>query len=131
MKITIKTGIVLLIIVALVVPTLFIVLNQGSGGNITGMMTQQKIQQAYAFARASPEKLDDVPCFCGCMQHIHDGRLHKRGLLDCFMKNDGSYEPHASQCDMCINDALEVQSLSSQGLSKDQIKARISSKYVR
>ncbi|MEW6295238.1 MAG: PCYCGC motif-containing (lipo)protein [Candidatus Diapherotrites archaeon] len=91
----------------------------------------QKIQEAYTFAKNSGEKLDGVPCFCGCMQHMHNGRIHSRGLLDCFMEEDNkTFEDHASNCDMCINDALEVKTLSAQGLSKDAIKQKISSKYI-
>src|SRR3989339_1197174 len=65
--------------------------------------------EAYTFAFESSEDLNGVNCYCGCMQHQHDGRLHSRGLLDCFTKPDGSFDRHASQCDMCINDALQVK----------------------
>lgn len=72
-------------------------------------MTDQKIKTAYIYAVTNSEDLDGIPCYCGCMQHPHGGRIHERGLLDCFMKADGSFDRHASECDMCINDALKVQ----------------------
>ncbi len=85
-------------------------------GNITGdivlppyAMASAKIKEAYIFAASNPEALDGVECGCGCMQNPHGGRIHSRGLLDCFMENDGSFEMHGSQCDMCINDALAVK----------------------
>jgi hypothetical protein len=89
------------------------------------------IAEAYQFAVDNPEALNGINCYCGCMQHLHDGRLHKRGLLDCFMKEDGSFEQHASDCDMCIKDALKVKSLTAQGIPKEQINAQISAQYVR
>lgn len=92
-------------------------------------MGSSKVSEAYAFASLEPEKLDGINCACGCMQHVHDGRLHKRGLLDCFMKEDGSYEQHASNCDMCINDALEAKQMFAQGMGKEEVKAKIYSKY--
>lgn len=87
-----------------------------------------KIKEAYEFAVSNPEALDGVNCYCGCMHHPHDGRIHKRGLLDCF-KNGNAFDNHASQCDMCINDALEVKGMFEQGLPKEEIKKRIDSKY--
>ncbi len=89
------------------------------------------IQEAYQFAVDNPEALNGVNCYCGCMQHPHDGRIHSRGLLDCFMKPDGSFEQHAANCDMCIRDALTVKSLTEQGLSKEQINTRIAAQYMR
>ncbi len=71
----------------------------------------QDIKSAYIYAVTHPEDLDGVPCKCGCMQYSHEGRVHKRGLLDCFMKGDGSFDHHASECDMCISDALKTQKI--------------------
>ncbi len=93
--------------------------------------TSPLIEQAYKFAFSNPDALNGVKCYCGCMQHLHDGRIHKRGLLDCFMKEDGSAEKHASQCDMCIKDALQVKQMTEQGINKDAIKQTIDAKYVK
>ncbi len=87
------------------------------------------IKEAYTFAMDNPEQLNGVNCYCGCMQHVHDGRIHRRGLLDCFMKEDGSFDRHASTCDMCIKDALEVKQMAAEGKSKSEIKSAIDSKY--
>lgn len=91
--------------------------------------THPKIQEAYEFALAYPEALTGVNCYCGCMQHQHSGRIHSRGLIDCYLKEDGSFEEHASQCDMCINDALEVKEMFMSGASHEEIKAAIDAKY--
>jgi len=108
----------------------FILIKSGNEGMPGFAVKNSRVQEAYLFATNFSEQLDGVNCFCGCMQHLHDGRIHKRGLLDCFMKENGDYEQHASNCDMCINDALEVKKYSQQGLSKDEIKEKIYSKYI-
>lgn len=91
--------------------------------------TMPKIEEAYRFAVDNPEALNGVNCYCGCMHHLHDGRIHKRGLLDCYMKEDGSFDRHASNCDMCINDALDVKKWTEEGVSKEEIKMRIDNRY--
>src|SRR3989338_7906342 len=102
-----------------------------SANNLPSFATAAPIvEEAYKFAFSNPEALNGVKCYCGCMQHLHDGRIHKRGLLDCFMKEDGSAEKHASQCDMCIKDALQVKQMTENGVDKETIKATIDSKYV-
>jgi len=89
------------------------------------------VKQAYEFAFKNPDALDGVNCHCGCMENVHNGRVHKRGLRDCFMTEDGGFEQHASQCDMCIQDTLEVKSMIQSGIAKEQIKQTIDSKYIR
>ncbi|MBI2583355.1 MAG: hypothetical protein HYW25_01690 [Candidatus Aenigmarchaeota archaeon] len=91
--------------------------------------SQPMTKEAYMFAVENPEQLNGINCYCGCMQHSHSGRIHSRGLLDCFMKEDGSFEKHASECDMCLNDALAVKQMSLDGVQKDEIKAAIDDKY--
>ncbi|MEM4318535.1 MAG: PCYCGC motif-containing (lipo)protein [Candidatus Pacearchaeota archaeon] len=88
-----------------------------------------KIREAYQFAATNPSDLEGIPCSCGCMQHLHDGRIHRRGLLDCFMREDGNFERHGSQCEMCINAVLDVKEWKEQGFSYDEIKAKIIKKY--
>ncbi len=88
----------------------------------------EKIKEAYLFAKNSPDALDGVNCFCGCMQHLHSGRIHSKGIHDCFRNGDG-FEMHGSQCDMCVNTALDVKTMSSQGKTKDEIKLFINEKY--
>ncbi|MBI2579137.1 MAG: hypothetical protein HYW26_05475 [Candidatus Aenigmarchaeota archaeon] len=88
------------------------------------------IKEAYMFSVDSPEALDGVNCYCGCMHHPHDGRIHARGLLDCFRTADGGFDRHASECDMCIKDALEVKQMTQQGKSRDEIRSYIDGKYA-
>ena len=92
-------------------------------------MGHPAVKEAYLFATGSPDSLDGVPCYCGCMQHAHNGRLHSRGLLDCY-KNGDSYERHASECEMCIMDTLAVKKMGVEGQSKEEMIRAINAKYA-
>jgi len=87
------------------------------------------IKSAYTFAVENPKSLNGVNCYCGCMQHVHDGRLHSRGLLDCFKNPNGNFDQHASQCDMCIKDALKAKQMEQEGKSKEEINDVIGAQY--
>jgi hypothetical protein len=89
-----------------------------------------RIKEAYKYARDNATELNGEPCYCGCMQMAHNGRLHKRGLLDCFIKEDGTYEVHGSTCEMCVNDTLLVKNLVAQGKTHDEIKAVIDKEHA-
>ena len=89
-----------------------------------------RVKEAYLFAESNPSALDGVNCHCGCMRTVHEGRIHKRGLIDCFKKEDGSFDQHGSQCVMCVNDALNVKSLIAANKTKDQIKSIIDNQYI-
>lgn len=87
----------------------------------------KNVKGAYLFATENPGALDGVNCHCGCMNSIHNGRIHSRGLLDCFRNGDG-YDAHGAQCGMCVYDALEVKKLTSEGKTKEEIKSIIDEK---
>ncbi len=87
------------------------------------------ITEAYVFATEHPEALYGVECHCGCMQTPRHGRVHTRGLIDCYFKEDGTYDYHAWDCPRCIEDTLEVKNLSEKGMSKDAINQTLVAKY--
>ncbi len=129
-----KTIGILLVLILIALPVtaltfsgLFI--EQGSQNLPAYATSNPAVKEAYLFAVDNPEALDGVNCYCGCMQHPHGGRIHARGLLDCFMRDGGGFDEHASQCDMCIKDALEVKSMLNSGSTKEQIIKAIDSKY--
>lgn len=107
-----------------------------SGKTVNGIklpkyaMSSPQIEEAYLFAKENPNALDSINCYCSCMQMEHNGRTHKRGLLDCFFKENGDFEEHASQCNMCVTDALLVKNLTLQGKTKEEIKVVIDAKYT-
>src|SRR3989338_2942368 len=88
------------------------------------------IKEAYTFAQENEGDLEGVNCYCGCMMHVHEGRIHSRGLADCFRTPEGGWERHGSDCSMCINDALSVKEMAAEGKSKEEIKSFIDAKYA-
>ena len=91
--------------------------------------TSDDITEAYLFATEHPDVLNGVECHCSCMESPHNGRFHTRGLIDCYFKEDGTYDAHASVCARCIADTLEVKSLFEKGMSKDAINRTLEAKY--
>ncbi len=92
-------------------------------------LINDNIKEAYLFATENPSALDGVKCHCGCMKAMHNGRIHVRGLLDCFKKENEDFDSHAAGCAMCINDALEVKRMLDQNKTKEEIKNIIDRKY--
>jgi hypothetical protein len=123
------------IIVALVAVTAIIFLPHGTSStpDATGLpkyaLASDRIKEAYLYARDNQDALDGVKCYCSCMQMTHDGRIHKRGLADCFMKENGDYDSHGANCKRCVDDTLQVKSLYAEGKTKDEIKAVIDAKH--
>ncbi|MBI3190157.1 hypothetical protein HYZ41_00480 [archaeon] len=123
--------ILLIAIVAVIASVVVLSFNTEKGSLPRYASVHPLIRDAYTFAYGNQDKLDGVNCYCGCMQRPHNGRIHRRGLLDCFMNMDGDFDRHASECDMCINDALEAKKLGEEGKTKNEIKMYIDSKYTR
>ncbi|MEK6854711.1 MAG: PCYCGC motif-containing (lipo)protein [Nanoarchaeota archaeon] len=98
--------------------------------------TKPSIKEAYSFAKLNPNSLAGLPCNCGCMLDAsnHGGRLHSRGLLDCFMQGDvnngGQWDSHASECGLCYEDALYAKKLYGEGKTKEDIKSALEAKYA-
>ncbi len=121
------------LILTLLVSTTFLVFGNFSkknGGLPAYASINGEIQEAYLFATENPEALNGVNCHCGCMKMVHDGRIHKRGLLDCFKKENGDYDSHAANCAMCITDTLKVKQLLQEGKTKEEIILAIDNKYL-
>ncbi len=59
--------------------------------------------KAYKFATEHPEVLEQIPCYCNC------GMMGHRFIRDCFIHDDGSYEEHASFCDICVGETIKAQ----------------------
>jgi len=95
--------------------------------------TQREVYQAVAgifvFAAEHPEVLSYVPCFCGC-----DHMGHK-GNDDCFVRSRAAngdvvaWEPHGSECQVCLDVAKQSMQMYSSGASISQIRTAIESKH--
>ena len=99
--------------------------------------TKPGIKEAYSFAKLESHMLTGLPCNCGCMTDAagHGGRLHFRGLIDCFMQGDvnngGKWDSHASECGLCYEDALYAKKLYGEDKTKEDIKEAFEAKYAK
>ena len=81
--------------------------------------------QAYRAALAQPVLLASLACYCGCarLQTPH------ASLLECFVRPNGAFEPHASGCAVCQDEAIDARRLAAQSLPADQIRREIDARY--
>ena len=90
----------------------------------------QVVAQVFQFAAEHPEVLSYVPCFCGC-----DHMGHK-GNDDCFVKSRApngdvvAWEPHGTECQVCIDVGQQSMQMYSSGASVAQIRAAVEKKFA-
>lgn len=88
------------------------------------------VAQVFQFAAEHPEVLSYIPCFCGC-----DHMGHK-GNTDCFVKSRAAngdvvqWEPHGTECQVCIDVGQQAMQMYSSGASVRQIRAAVEQKYA-
>jgi hypothetical protein len=75
---------------------------------------------AYQAAKEIPEILNQLPCFCGCMQNFG----HKNNLY-CFRDN------HGVECAMCQDIALDAMQMHKNGLTLERIREHVQTKFGR
>lgn len=99
--------------------------------------TNLKVKEAYEFAKTNGSMLEGLPCNCGCMSNAeaHGGRMHSRGLIDCFMQGNinegGKWDSHASECGLCYEDALLAKEEYEKGKTKQEIENLLKEKYAK
>ena len=89
-----------------------------------------QVQQAYQFAAANPEVMQQVPCYCGCgdMGHTSNYACYVGG------KNaDGTliFDTHALGCSICVDITTDTMRLLKEGKSIPEIKAYIDQIYAQ
>jgi len=77
----------------------------------------------YQAAASHTEELDWIPCYCGCASEQH------RSLRDCFYKPDGSYNDHASNCHICVEESTDLAKGLEGGKSLKDMRTAIDSKF--
>lgn len=76
-------------------------------------------QQAYVVARAIPQTLAQLPCYCHC-----DRGMGHKSLHSCFE------DDHASHCAVCVDEALLAYRLQKEEkLTPEQVRQKIIEKY--
>ncbi|CAG1004836.1 MAG: hypothetical protein OIN86_00415 [Candidatus Methanoperedens sp.] len=89
-----------------------------------------RVAEAYIFAAQNQDKVMYLSCYCGCADMQHSDKLisHK-SLKDCYIKPDGSYEPHASECKLCNDITLDARDLLMTGSSLKDVRTKIDNEY--
>lgn len=73
---------------------------------------------AYKIAQEIPETLAQLPCYCHC-----DMSMGHKSLHSCFE------DTHASQCAVCVSEALVAYDLQKSGMKPAEIRDRIIQVY--
>lgn len=88
-----------------------------------------RTEEAYAFAMASPQVLEWMPCYCGC------GAMGHGSNADCFFKptmeglSSLQFEEHASYCGICVDTALMVKQMLGDGQSLRAIRDAVDTTF--
>jgi hypothetical protein len=87
------------------------------------------VQTAYQYTVDHPHDLEAVPCYCGC------GPMGHTSSLSCFVREyDESgtilaYDTHALGCGICVDIALDVKRLRSEGKSLPEVRTYVDAVY--
>ncbi|VVB95848.1 Protein of uncharacterised function with PCYCGC motif protein [uncultured archaeon] len=89
-----------------------------------------RVAEAYIYAAQNQDKVMYLACYCGCAGMQHSSKLisHK-SLKDCYIKPDGSYEPHAAECKLCNDITLEARDMLMKGNSLKDVRKTIDDEY--
>ena len=80
--------------------------------------------KSYKLAVKDADMLFSIPCYCDC------GRASgHRSLHDCFFK-DAGFNDHASGCEVCGLEMVDVAKWQGEGKSLKEIRGLIDAKYV-
>ena len=74
---------------------------------------------AYELAAKIPVVLHQQPCYCYC------DRMGHNSLHSCFE------DTHASQCAVCVSEALQAYAMHQSGMPPEQIRERIIAEYSK
>jgi len=81
----------------------------------------QNTLKAYIYVKENPEFYENFPCYCGC-DNIHNS------LKECYIL-EGKIIEHASDCDICIDEVLDIANLRKLNIEKNKILSFIKEKY--
>lgn len=99
--------------------------------NMPGMVqaAPPPVQQAYQFAVANKETLQQIPCYCGCYKIGH------KSNYDCYVSGVDKtgqlvFADHALGCGVCVDITQDVMSRLQQGDTLPNIQAYIERAYA-
>ncbi len=89
-----------------------------------------RVQEAYQFAVANPDVLQQIPCYCGC------GAMGHTSNYSCYVAEAGAagsitYDEHALDCGICVDISQDVMRLLAQEKSVAEIYGYVDNTYAR
>ena len=81
------------------------------------------VREAYSVAQQNPVLLENLKCYCGCDNPSHVP--YHRNLYECFT------DTHGANCQVCVSEALEANSLYQQGMSPGEVRRMIDQRFGR
>jgi hypothetical protein len=90
----------------------------------------QTVVEAYQFAVANPEIMQEIPCYCGCAPMGHTSNYA------CYVSEvnaDGEivYDDHALGCSICVDITQDVMVMLQEGKTVEEIRPIIDQTYSR
>jgi hypothetical protein len=88
------------------------------------------VQQAYQFAVANPDVLQQLPCYCGC------GAMGHTSNYACYVSGaDASgklqYDSHALGCSICVDITQDAMRMLKDGKSVPEIRSYVDETYAQ
>ena len=88
------------------------------------------VQDAYRFAIANPQVLQEVPCYCGCgsMGHTSNYACYVQDVDD---QGEVVFDTHALGCSICVDITLDTMRHLKDGKTTAEIKLLIDQTYAQ
>ncbi len=88
------------------------------------------VREAYQFAVANPEVLQQLPCYCGC------GSMGHTSNYACYVAGTDAagaieYDSHALGCSICVDITQDAMRLLQEGKSVPEIRSYVDATYSR
>ncbi len=88
------------------------------------------VQQAYQFAAANPQVLQQLPCYCGC------GKVGHTSNYACYISGTDAtkgiqFDSHALGCSICVDITQDAMRLKREGKDIASIRVYVDQTYSR
>lgn len=88
------------------------------------------VQEAYQFASANPDVMQDIPCYCGC------GNIGHTSNYACYVsevddRGNITFDNHALGCSICVDITQDVMRMLKDGKSPQEARAYIDATYSK
>ena len=88
------------------------------------------VREAYQFAAANPDVMRAIPCYCGCVNIGHKSN-YDCYVLSAYPTGGVVIDPHALNCQVCIDITQDATRLLREGRTAPEIKAYVDSVYSK